>query len=197
MHGELHGPEAADRGRGRVRTGSGPGACGEVLPSAVFTTTCDQMRRVAEMIGRECPVPSFLFHVPATWQTVGACGLYCSELERLGRFLCRLGGAPPDRKTLVEVMEACDVARRRLRDARGWLTGCALVEAIRGDSPGSGNGLRHDPDVRPDAEGDTVGDGRSGTDGGSSRRVGLYRGSGRPNRTRWDHDGGTFSGGGV
>lgn len=101
------------------------------VQAAVFTTTCDQMRRVAETIGRECPVPSFLFHVPATWQTAGACGLYRSELERLGRFLCRLGGAAPDRNTLVEVMEAYDAARRRLRDARGWLTGRALVEAIR------------------------------------------------------------------
>ena len=60
----------------------------------VLTTTCDQMRRAADIVGRDAP-PVFLFNVPATWQTAVSRQLYCDELERLGRFLVRAGGVSP------------------------------------------------------------------------------------------------------
>ena len=84
------------RGRGglsvrrRLRRLAGPD-----IRALVFATTCDPMRRAAE-IGLDGQIPRFLFHVPATWQTPAAHGLYRAELKRLGRFLERLGGTDAD-----------------------------------------------------------------------------------------------------
>lgn len=74
------------------------------VDSVVLTTTCDQMRRAADLIAGRSNVPIFLMNVPATWQTAMSRGLYRSELERLGRFLVGLGGKAPSLKRLSNVM---------------------------------------------------------------------------------------------
>jgi len=96
----------------------------------VLATTCDQMRRAPEQIARESAVPVFLMNVPATWQTAAAYKLYVSELERLGRFLVRLGGAKPSPDGLARVMREYEAVRLRLRDARGALSPRSYSEAI-------------------------------------------------------------------
>jgi benzoyl-CoA reductase/2-hydroxyglutaryl-CoA dehydratase subunit BcrC/BadD/HgdB len=70
----------------------------------VLTTTCDQMRYAAAVLENRSDCPIFLFNVPSTWQTAQARGLYLDELKRLGRFLVRLGGNPPENADLAETM---------------------------------------------------------------------------------------------
>jgi benzoyl-CoA reductase/2-hydroxyglutaryl-CoA dehydratase subunit BcrC/BadD/HgdB len=79
-------------------------AASEDVDGVVVTTMCDQMRRVFDLLVRRIDVPAFLLNVPSTWQTVAAQRLYLDELERLGRFLVRLGGHGPDKEELVRVM---------------------------------------------------------------------------------------------
>ncbi len=98
--------------------------------AAVFTTTCDQMRRAAEWAALEASAPVFLFNVPATYGTPAAARLYRDELHRLGRFLARLGGSEPSREKLADVLETYDDRRRQLRDALGLVGSREASEAI-------------------------------------------------------------------
>jgi benzoyl-CoA reductase/2-hydroxyglutaryl-CoA dehydratase subunit BcrC/BadD/HgdB len=98
--------------------------------AVILTTVCDQMRRVAEWVARDMDRPVFLLHVPKTWQTTAADALYRSELERLGRFLVRLGGVSPVAAALAEVMREYDGLRATLRRAAGRLSPRAYAEAI-------------------------------------------------------------------
>jgi benzoyl-CoA reductase/2-hydroxyglutaryl-CoA dehydratase subunit BcrC/BadD/HgdB len=98
--------------------------------AALMTTTCDQMRRLADVVGMNCTLPLFLMDIPSTWQTPTAQKMYISELRRLGRFLVELGGKSPDNEALAEVMRGFDDARTALRAARGRLSSRAFSEAI-------------------------------------------------------------------
>jgi benzoyl-CoA reductase/2-hydroxyglutaryl-CoA dehydratase subunit BcrC/BadD/HgdB len=79
-------------------------AASDDIDGIVVTTTCDQMRRVFDLLVRRVDIPAFLLNVPSTWQTVAAQRLYLDELKRLGRFLVRLGGREPDNEQLVRTM---------------------------------------------------------------------------------------------
>jgi benzoyl-CoA reductase/2-hydroxyglutaryl-CoA dehydratase subunit BcrC/BadD/HgdB len=81
----------------------------------IITTACDQMRRAADAAaGSDSRV--LLFNLPATWQTPAARWLYHHEVERLGRFLVRLGGRPPTAAALETVLRDCDRRRQQLRE---------------------------------------------------------------------------------
>ena len=97
---------------------------------AVFTTTCDQMRRAAEWAALESPAPVFLMNVPATHGAPSAVRLYRDELHRLGRFLARRGASQPSPEKLADVMESYDERRRELRDALGLVATREASEAI-------------------------------------------------------------------
>jgi benzoyl-CoA reductase/2-hydroxyglutaryl-CoA dehydratase subunit BcrC/BadD/HgdB len=88
----------------------------------VFTTLCDQMRRVFDLLTRRVDTPAFLLNVPSTWQTVTAQRLYLEELKRLGRFLVRLGGHEPGNEELARTMLEHESTRRRAIPE----VGCAL-----------------------------------------------------------------------
>jgi len=90
-----------------VRKASGP-----YYSVAVFTTTCDQMRRAAEWAALEAPAPVFLMNVPATHGAPAAARLYRDELHRLGRFLARRGASRPSPEKLADVMQSYDARRR-------------------------------------------------------------------------------------
>lgn len=92
-----------------------------LISAVVVTTTCDQMRRGAELIAREHAVPVFLMNVPSTWTTATARTLYSDELERLGRFMCSLGGRQPSKDQLAAVMMDYDCKRSAVRAANGYL----------------------------------------------------------------------------
>jgi benzoyl-CoA reductase/2-hydroxyglutaryl-CoA dehydratase subunit BcrC/BadD/HgdB len=98
--------------------------------AVVVTTTCDQMRRAADMIARNLNLPAFLMNVPHTWQPPAAHKLYISELERLGRFLAALGGKTPEPDHLWETMLKFDAARSAIRDARSSLSAREYSELI-------------------------------------------------------------------
>jgi benzoyl-CoA reductase/2-hydroxyglutaryl-CoA dehydratase subunit BcrC/BadD/HgdB len=78
----------------------------------VMTTTCDQMRRVAEWVEAIAACPVFIMHVPTA---VAAVSLYQEEIRRLGRFLQRVGGANPAPEFLSDTMEQFESARSRWR----------------------------------------------------------------------------------
>ena len=107
--------------------------CSDAGADAIIVSTlCDQMRRVAELIARECDRPLFVMNLPSTWQTAGAQRLYLDEVRRLGRFLVRLGGTAPSNGELAEVLVRYDDARASIRDARGRLSGRQFAEALAG-----------------------------------------------------------------
>lgn len=90
-------------------------ASGLDLDGIVFTTTCDQMRRTAEMASARAGRRTFVMNVPATWQTAHAVRLYTGELERVGRFVTSLGGHAPTPVDLETEMLRHDDLRQRLR----------------------------------------------------------------------------------
>ncbi len=103
--------------------------------AVIFTTACDQMRRSCELLAARDHRPGFLLNVPHT-QGDGAFGLYLSELERLRRFLCEVGGRCPTDAELIETMARYATARRSLLAARSRFTGRQFHEAILAVSNG-------------------------------------------------------------
>ncbi len=87
--------------------------------AAVFTTTCDQMRRMAELIAPCCDKPLFVMHVPTSCESVASFRGYRQELLRLGKFLVDLGGHEPTTAELVSAMETHEALRasRRVQPA--------------------------------------------------------------------------------
>jgi benzoyl-CoA reductase/2-hydroxyglutaryl-CoA dehydratase subunit BcrC/BadD/HgdB len=81
----------------------------------VLTTICDQMRYAAAILQQRGGCPIFLMNVPSTWQTPTARQLYLDELQRLGRFLVRLGGNAPSDADLSQTMLEFERARMETR----------------------------------------------------------------------------------
>jgi benzoyl-CoA reductase/2-hydroxyglutaryl-CoA dehydratase subunit BcrC/BadD/HgdB len=88
------------------------------VDAVIVTTTCDQMRRLAEIIQRQTPKPVFTFHVPKTWESVGAQQYYCSEMRRLGHFLEDLGGAIPSSADLISAMKKREAEKEHVLSIR-------------------------------------------------------------------------------
>ena len=105
----------------------------EPSPAVVFATTCDQMRRAADDAASFRTGEVFLMNIPATWQAPASRQLYRSEIERLGRFLIRIGGQAPSRERLREEMRRHRQAREILRNSRAILTGRQFAEALSAD----------------------------------------------------------------
>ncbi len=125
----VEGGEAA--GMGVCALAAGFARCVVGADGVVFATTCDQMRRMAERVEMEAG-RVFLMNVPATWETVGAVGLYQGELRRLGRFLERLGGVEPTNEKLAGVMRECEKRRRRGEMGEGIRVGL-VGSMLRGE----------------------------------------------------------------
>jgi len=87
----------------------------ESADAIVVTTLCDQMRRISEFIEGQTQAPLLLMNVPKTWQTPASFELYVEEVQRLGRFLQRLGGEAPSTERLAEVMTGYDRSRSSAR----------------------------------------------------------------------------------
>jgi hypothetical protein len=81
--------------------------------AVVFTTCCDQMRRIPDLAPGP---PTYLFHVPHT-TSAGAEALYLDELRRLGRFLVGLGGCEPSSERLEAEVAHAEGMRKGLLDA--------------------------------------------------------------------------------
>jgi hypothetical protein len=96
----------------------------------VFATVCDQLRRAGDSVVRCTTVPTFLFNVPAAWQSPASHRLFRAELERFGRFLIGLEGCSPTASALESVLRSYDAARRWLRAAAPVTPACVHAEAI-------------------------------------------------------------------
>jgi len=96
----------------------------------IFSTHCDQLRRGFDVVAQAAPARIFLFNLPATWQTAVAERIFGSELERLGRFLVRLGGQPPSAEGLAETMARYRLARSRLLEAATYFSPRQYCEAL-------------------------------------------------------------------
>lgn len=135
--------------RGATHTYPGMGVCpyaaaliGEAAhhvgaSGIVLTTSCDQMRRQAEILEEMTDCPVFLMHIPTAVHAPTARVLYREEVLRLGRFMERVGGVAPTMTHLAAVMARYDDARRRLRAMGESLCGKAFSAAVmqfqRGD----------------------------------------------------------------
>ena len=87
----------------------------------VVATSCDQMRRASEVIAGKSKVESFLFNIPATWQSVTARAMYRDELLRLGRWMQRRGGKAPAARHLAQTMLRFEQMRNELRQHRATM----------------------------------------------------------------------------
>ncbi len=95
---------------------------------AVFTTSCDQMRRSAELLAPAERV--FLFNLPHTWETPLPHRLYRQELLRLSGFFCRAGGRAFSEEELVAAMRRFDEARRELLARQERLRAAAFARQL-------------------------------------------------------------------
>jgi len=100
--------------------------------AVILTTACDQMRFAAALLERRGSMPIFLLNMPSTWETPQAMGLYRDELERLGRFMERLGGVRPSADDLARVMLEHDARRAPLRGAPDDLDGHVRLALVGG-----------------------------------------------------------------
>ena len=113
--------------------------------AVVYTSTCDQMRRMGELARLEGDPRVFLMHVPSSWQAPAARQGYRQELERLGRFLVALGGAAPRPERLTAVLLEHDSRRQTLRAMQPRLKPLAWIRTLRhyyatGELPDAGPG---------------------------------------------------------
>lgn len=98
--------------------------------AVLFTTHCDQLRRGFDTFSGATSTRTFLFNLPATWQTPAAAKLFTAELERLGRFLIRLGGHAPSAEELRRLTSEHAAARTRLLEAAACLSARQYAEAL-------------------------------------------------------------------
>jgi hypothetical protein len=96
----------------------------------VFTTHCDQLRREFDAVAAAANGRTFLFNLPATWQTPVAPRIFADELKRLGRFLLSLGGHAPSSGELRAIRAQRSLARQRLLDAPSWCPARQYAEAV-------------------------------------------------------------------
>jgi len=99
-------------------------------PAVVIAATCDQMRRVAELIARRASIDVFLMHIPVSWQSPASFKLYCEELRRLGVFLEKHGGTVPTEHTLSDRMLQFDTERIMLRNLQGTFSARQYAETV-------------------------------------------------------------------
>ncbi|MEW6743351.1 MAG: 2-hydroxyacyl-CoA dehydratase family protein [Planctomycetota bacterium] len=97
--------------------------------AVILASTCDQMRRGAELFSPTTKAVLAL-HIPATWRTPAALQGYIEELQRLGRFLVRLGGRSPSPERLANEMRRHDTLRASLRALRGSLSPGEFARAL-------------------------------------------------------------------
>ncbi len=88
------------------------------------------MRRAFDSFTDGQDQPAFLFNLPATWQSSTARMLYVAELERLGKFLVRLGGHSPSAAGLSKVMKDFDEQRGKVREVIRARPGRPAAEAL-------------------------------------------------------------------
>jgi benzoyl-CoA reductase/2-hydroxyglutaryl-CoA dehydratase subunit BcrC/BadD/HgdB len=89
--------------------------------AAIMTTTCDQMRRTAEILaGLKTPI--FLLTVPSTI-SASSMRLYQSELRRLAAFLTSISGVAPSSQA---ILDGASLSAPRVSQKQGRTPLCLL-----------------------------------------------------------------------
>jgi hypothetical protein len=96
----------------------------------IFSTHCDQLRRGFDSLDEKRRPRAFLFNLPVSLHESAAESIFVSDMERLSRFLIRLGGHLPDSEDLACLIEHHAVARSRLLEAAAWCPASQYAEAI-------------------------------------------------------------------
>jgi benzoyl-CoA reductase/2-hydroxyglutaryl-CoA dehydratase subunit BcrC/BadD/HgdB len=96
----------------------------------IFSTHCDQLRRGFDSLDEKLRARVFLFNLPVSLHESAAESIFLSELERLSRFLIRLGGHLPDADQLAGLIERYSLARSRLLEAASWCPASQYAEAV-------------------------------------------------------------------
>jgi hypothetical protein len=94
----------------------------------IFSTHCDQLRRSFDDCRNRARV--FLFQLPVTRPSAAAERMFLFELERLGRFLVRVGGQAPSPACLAQTVEAHRQAREQLLRLQPSISACDFLEAV-------------------------------------------------------------------
>lgn len=100
--------------------------------AVIVTTSCDQMRRSADVIRQNSDIPLFLMNIPHTWQTPSSHKLYENELKRLGEFLVRNGGKHPSDDKLRNAMIEYDDLRASKYDSESTHKAFGIPVAVVG-----------------------------------------------------------------
>jgi benzoyl-CoA reductase/2-hydroxyglutaryl-CoA dehydratase subunit BcrC/BadD/HgdB len=98
--------------------------------AVIFSTACDQLRRGFDAAMLRGQRHSFLFNLPATWQTTAAKEIFRSELERLGQFLLAIGGREPSPEMLRQEMVQSNRARKQLIESASASTPRGFAKAV-------------------------------------------------------------------
>ena len=98
--------------------------------AVIFSTACDQLRRGFDTAILRGQRRAFLFNLPATWQTAAAGRIFRSELERLGEFLCAVGGRAPSPEVLRQEMAQSSRTRERLIESAAASSPRGFAEAV-------------------------------------------------------------------
>ena len=80
----------------------------------IFTSICDQLRRISELVSPADNDNIFLFNMPATWQTEASFYLYKAELNRLTNFLCKKSNIIFEDKILANEIEKYNFQKEKL-----------------------------------------------------------------------------------
>lgn len=96
----------------------------------IFSSHCDQLRRGSDAARLHGDSKTFLFNLPATWQSPVAESMFVSELERLGRFLQEAGGISPSPRQLAQIIEDHNRRRLALLEAAPVLPAREFLEAL-------------------------------------------------------------------
>lgn len=86
---------------------------------AIFTTSCDQMRRAFDLVYHQKNTHTFLLDVPSTTND-RSLGYYQDELRRLMHFLCEISGHQTDESHLPHYTQKTDVREADI-DTQGSL----------------------------------------------------------------------------
>ncbi len=100
------------------------------IDGIVLATTCDQMRRVFDVVEEYKPGGVFLLNVPATWQSETAMNIYAKELQRCGKWFCKLDGKNPSDQRLVDTMKSYQQRRMELLNNRTRMSGAEFSRKI-------------------------------------------------------------------
>jgi hypothetical protein len=110
--------------------------CGSPLP-LLHTSSTDPKRQRAGAVQNLAAISTirakprtFLFNLPATWQTAVAGHIFRSELERLGQFLLAIGGRTPSPEALRQEMVQSGGRRKQLLESAPANSSRGFAEAL-------------------------------------------------------------------